>query len=71
MMDAMQERKAGVWLKELDFGSVFDPTGGARLAFRTRSFVTSFEERCRDQTHMARASSQCHVHGAWHYLMLG
>ena len=26
-MDAMQAKKAGVWRKDLDFGTIFDPGG--------------------------------------------
>jgi hypothetical protein len=37
-MDAMQAKKAGVWRKDLDFGTIFDPSGGARLAMRDDYF---------------------------------
>ena len=37
-MDAMQAKKAGIWRKDLDFGTIFDPGVGARLAMRDDYF---------------------------------
>jgi hypothetical protein len=38
MMDAVREDKATAWLKELDFGTVMDPAGGAKLSSAMSSF---------------------------------
>lgn len=37
-MDAMQAKKAGVWRKDLDFGTIFDPGVRAWMAMRDDYF---------------------------------
>lgn len=38
MMDAVREDKATAWLKELDFGTVMDPAGGAKFSLSDEQF---------------------------------